>query len=245
MARLKEPFTRWPPMATLGRAGSEALAERFAKALASELLATGITLDYAPVLDIHTNPEESGDRRSGAGRAGRGRRQARARDHSFAARARSGGVREAFSGPRRHQHRLSPRAAARRAPARPAARRRVRAVSSRDRRAGGVHHDRARARSVAGRDAARHAVAGGRAGAASRRTRLRGRDPERRPRDEGGERAVSRAGSRRRSHSRWLRCASWSAAATSICRGERSKRWSEPSNRARSRASGQTMPSCD
>ncbi|MGH9200393.1 MAG: beta-N-acetylhexosaminidase [Vicinamibacterales bacterium] len=64
VARLKEPFTRWPPMATLGRAGSETLAERFAKALASELLATGITLDYAPVLDVHTNPKNPviGDR---------------------------------------------------------------------------------------------------------------------------------------------------------------------------------------
>jgi beta-N-acetylhexosaminidase len=53
-------------MATLGRAGkaSEALAERFAQALAEELLAVGITLDYAPVLDIHTNPNNPviGDR---------------------------------------------------------------------------------------------------------------------------------------------------------------------------------------
>src|SRR6187431_480879 len=66
VARLKEPFTKWPPMATLGRAGlqSEALAERFAKALAQELMAVGITLDYAPVLDIHTNPKNPviGDR---------------------------------------------------------------------------------------------------------------------------------------------------------------------------------------
>lgn len=66
VARLKEPFTRWPPMATLGRAGAQsaALAERFAKALAQELLAVGITLDYAPVLDIHTNPKNPviGDR---------------------------------------------------------------------------------------------------------------------------------------------------------------------------------------
>ena len=66
VARLKEPFTKWPPMAALGRAGkqSEALAERFAKALAEELLAVGITLDYAPVLDIHTNPKNPviGDR---------------------------------------------------------------------------------------------------------------------------------------------------------------------------------------
>lgn len=64
VARLKEPFTRWPPMATLGRAGSEPLAERFARALARELRAVGITLDFAPVLDIHTNPKNPviGDR---------------------------------------------------------------------------------------------------------------------------------------------------------------------------------------
>jgi beta-N-acetylhexosaminidase len=66
VARLKEPFTKWPPMATLGRAGREGepLAERFAKALAEELRAVGITLDYAPVLDIHTNPKNPviGDR---------------------------------------------------------------------------------------------------------------------------------------------------------------------------------------
>ena len=66
VARLKEPFTKWPPMATLGRAGSEAdaLAARFATALARELRAVGITLDYAPVLDVHTNPKNPviGDR---------------------------------------------------------------------------------------------------------------------------------------------------------------------------------------
>ena len=58
VARLKAPFTEWPPMATLGRSGDVALAERFARALATELRAVGITLDYAPVLDIHTNPNE-------------------------------------------------------------------------------------------------------------------------------------------------------------------------------------------
>ena len=64
VARLKEPFTRWPPMATLGRAKSDELTERFARALAKELAAVGITLDYAPVLDIHTNPKNPviGDR---------------------------------------------------------------------------------------------------------------------------------------------------------------------------------------
>ena len=64
VARLKSPFTEWPPMATLGRSGDVQLAERFARALASELKAVGITLDYAPVLDIHTNPKNPviGDR---------------------------------------------------------------------------------------------------------------------------------------------------------------------------------------
>jgi beta-N-acetylhexosaminidase len=64
VARLKEPFTRWPPMAVLGRANSEPLADRFGRALARELRAVGITLDYAPVLDIHTNPKNPviGDR---------------------------------------------------------------------------------------------------------------------------------------------------------------------------------------
>jgi len=64
VARLKAPFTVWPPMATLGRSGDERLAERFAGALAAELRAVGITLDYAPVLDIHTNPKNPiiGDR---------------------------------------------------------------------------------------------------------------------------------------------------------------------------------------
>jgi beta-N-acetylhexosaminidase len=64
VARLKAPFTEWPPMATLGRSGDSSLAERFARALAFELKAVGVTLDYAPVLDIHTNPRNPviGDR---------------------------------------------------------------------------------------------------------------------------------------------------------------------------------------
>src|SRR5689334_5372924 len=64
VARLKAPFTEWPPMATLGRAGDVKLAERFGRALAAEIRAVGITLDYAPVLDVHTNPKNPviGDR---------------------------------------------------------------------------------------------------------------------------------------------------------------------------------------
>lgn len=64
VARLKAPFTEWPPMATLGRSGDTTLAVKFARSLAIELRAVGITLDYAPVLDIHTNPKNPviGDR---------------------------------------------------------------------------------------------------------------------------------------------------------------------------------------
>ena len=64
VARLRKPFTEWPPMAVLGRSGNTDLASRFAAALAAELRAVGITLDYAPVLDIHTNPKNPviGDR---------------------------------------------------------------------------------------------------------------------------------------------------------------------------------------
>ena len=64
VARLGAPFTEWPPMAVLGRRGDPAVASRFAAALAAGLKAVGITLDYAPVLDIHTNPKNPviGDR---------------------------------------------------------------------------------------------------------------------------------------------------------------------------------------
>lgn len=67
VARLKNPFTVWPPMITLGRmppADGDRLARRFARALAAELKAVGINLDYAPVLDVLTNPSNPviGDR---------------------------------------------------------------------------------------------------------------------------------------------------------------------------------------
>jgi beta-N-acetylhexosaminidase len=58
VARLRSPFTEWPPMAVLGRAGeaeAEGLARRFASALALELRAVGVTLDFAPVLDVATS----------------------------------------------------------------------------------------------------------------------------------------------------------------------------------------------
>lgn len=68
VARLRSPFTVWPPMLTLGRSGDEQLAARFARSLAAELRAVGITLDYTPVLDINSNPRNTviGDRALGA-----------------------------------------------------------------------------------------------------------------------------------------------------------------------------------
>ena len=67
VARLRSPFTEWPPMAVLGRSEDAALARKFAGALAAELAAVGVSLNYAPVLDIRTNPKNPviGDRALG------------------------------------------------------------------------------------------------------------------------------------------------------------------------------------
>ena len=64
VARLRDPFTEWPAMQVLGRSRDANLARRFASALASELTAVGITLNFAPVVDVHTNPKNPviGDR---------------------------------------------------------------------------------------------------------------------------------------------------------------------------------------
>jgi beta-N-acetylhexosaminidase len=55
VARLKAPFTIWPPAAAIGRRGDERIAEEVARAIAGELRAVGINFDYAPVLDVWTN----------------------------------------------------------------------------------------------------------------------------------------------------------------------------------------------
>jgi beta-N-acetylhexosaminidase len=68
VARLTEPFTQYPPLCCLGHAQSESLAYRFGQSLAAELVDVGINMDYAPVLDVHTNPENPiiGDRAIGS-----------------------------------------------------------------------------------------------------------------------------------------------------------------------------------
>jgi len=57
VARLKEPFTQFPSMCCLGEANSEDLAYRFGLAMGKEMRAVGVNMDYAPVLDVHSNPE--------------------------------------------------------------------------------------------------------------------------------------------------------------------------------------------
>jgi beta-N-acetylhexosaminidase len=67
VARLREPWTVWPPLRALGRAGSEELARRMGESIAGELRSCGIGCDFAPVVDVDTNPANPiiGDRSFG------------------------------------------------------------------------------------------------------------------------------------------------------------------------------------
>jgi len=65
--RLREPWTAWPPMRHLGDRDEPADTRAFADALARELGDLGIHLDFAPVVDVDTNPANPviGDRSFG------------------------------------------------------------------------------------------------------------------------------------------------------------------------------------
>lgn len=67
VARLREPWTVWPPMRAVGRIGSEDIARKVGAALAAELSACGIRYDFAPDVDVDTNPKNPiiGDRSFG------------------------------------------------------------------------------------------------------------------------------------------------------------------------------------
>lgn len=54
--RLKAPFSHFPPLADLGKLGSDVYAFRVGMALGRELAAVGINMNMAPVLDVNTNP---------------------------------------------------------------------------------------------------------------------------------------------------------------------------------------------
>ncbi len=62
--RLPKPLTHFPSAARLGETGNAKLAYRAARATAEELAAVGINLDFAPVLDVNSNPKNPviGDR---------------------------------------------------------------------------------------------------------------------------------------------------------------------------------------
>lgn len=62
--RLKPPFTQWPALEKLGKLDSTSLAFKFALMMGEELKSVGINLDWAPCMDILTNPDNPviGDR---------------------------------------------------------------------------------------------------------------------------------------------------------------------------------------
>ena len=64
VARLRAPWTLWSAMRHLGDKGDEALAHEVGRVLGVELKACGFDIDYAPVLDVDSNPDNPiiGDR---------------------------------------------------------------------------------------------------------------------------------------------------------------------------------------
>lgn len=64
VARMKAPFTQWPPLATLGKLDSTSVAFKFALDMGAEMRAVGINTDFAPCVDVYTNPANTviGDR---------------------------------------------------------------------------------------------------------------------------------------------------------------------------------------
>ena len=56
VSRLSGDFTLLPPARRLGRLGDPALARQAARMVGTELRAVGVNLDFAPVLDLLTNP---------------------------------------------------------------------------------------------------------------------------------------------------------------------------------------------
>lgn len=64
VARLKAPFTRWPALKKLGDLDSPTVSFNFSYSMGRELRAVGINLDFAPCVDVFSNPKNTviGDR---------------------------------------------------------------------------------------------------------------------------------------------------------------------------------------
>lgn len=62
--RLTSPFTHFPPAALVARTRSAAFAQRVGHAMGAELSSVGVAIDFAPVLDVLTNVDNTviGDR---------------------------------------------------------------------------------------------------------------------------------------------------------------------------------------
>lgn len=64
VSRLKPPFTQWPAVAHLGKIDSTSVAFKFAQSMGAELHSVGINLNFAPCIDVLSNPQNQviGDR---------------------------------------------------------------------------------------------------------------------------------------------------------------------------------------
>jgi beta-N-acetylhexosaminidase len=62
--RIKAPWPHWPPMAKVGARDDASLTRKIGAAMGEELRAVGFNVDWAPVLDVHSNPDNPviGDR---------------------------------------------------------------------------------------------------------------------------------------------------------------------------------------
>ncbi|MCD6499348.1 MAG: beta-N-acetylhexosaminidase [Deltaproteobacteria bacterium] len=54
--RMTEPWTVWPEAMAIAERGDRDLARAMGQAMGEEMAPCGITCDFAPVLDVHTNP---------------------------------------------------------------------------------------------------------------------------------------------------------------------------------------------
>jgi beta-N-acetylhexosaminidase len=57
VARLRDGFTELPSFRALGALGDATIAREYGRVVGAELGAVGVDLDFAPVLDVDTNPE--------------------------------------------------------------------------------------------------------------------------------------------------------------------------------------------
>ncbi|MFW5968101.1 MAG: glycoside hydrolase family 3 N-terminal domain-containing protein, partial [Persicimonas sp.] len=56
VVRLEEPLTLIPPMRAVGESGDQRLISEISEVIATEIGALGFNLNFAPVLDVDTNP---------------------------------------------------------------------------------------------------------------------------------------------------------------------------------------------